>query len=427
MFAQKFPHAAVASPHYLASGVGLSVLSAGGNAVDAAIAMNLALAVVYPHMCGLGGDMIAMVWADGRLHGLNSTGRLPMAAGPKERVPRTGIGSATVPGCVAGIRALHEKFGSMDLDDLAKPAVRYAREGVPRAPTFAVITQAMRPLLERDPDASAIFLQDDPLVQPELALRLENLDDFYDDIAESAPAPFTKDDFKQHKAEWVDPVRAEWQGMEICEMPPNSRGHLALRALERLEPLDGLTPADADWHKRLIRAFEPSQSDGDTIYLCARDERGMSVSLNQSLFTAFGSGVVIPGTGVLLHNRGSYMTPEEYRGGEKPTHTLAPAMALQDGEPRLIFGTMGGEAQIQVHLQLLTRIFIAGQDVGEAIAAPRWRSDAGGLIAEAGLPDIGAAPMPSSHSAGHAHAILVEDGYLAAASDPRSDGAAVGY
>ena len=77
MAAHRFPNAAVASPHYLASSAGLSVLASGGNAADAAIAMNLVLAVVYPHMCGLGGDLIAMVWAEGKLHGLNSTGRLP--------------------------------------------------------------------------------------------------------------------------------------------------------------------------------------------------------------------------------------------------------------------------------------------------------------------------------------------------------------
>ncbi len=223
-------------------------------------------------------------------------------------------------------------------------------------------------------------------------------------------------------------MRTHWRHLEVCEMPPNSRGYLALAALDRLEPLDGLAPDAAEWHRRLIRAFDdPDGRDGDTIYLCARDERGMSVSLSESLSAAFGSGVVIPGTGVLLHNRAEYFQPHEYIGGAKPVHTLAPAMALQDGQPRLVFGTMGGPAQIQFHLQLLERIFFAGEDLGDAIAAPRWRFGEGGLIAEAGLPDIGAAPMPYPDSAGHAHAILVEPGYLLAAADPRSDGAALGY
>jgi len=214
-------------------------------------------------------------------------------------------------------------------------------------------------------------------------------------------------------------------------MPPNSRGHLVLRILEALEPLDGLTPDDAEWHRRLIRAHDAvvSASDnvGDTIYLCVRDENGMAVSLSQSLSGAFGSGVVIPGTGVLLHNRGEYFTPNEYRGGARPVHTLSPAMALRDGEPHLIFGTMGGLSQLQVHLQLLCRIVIAGQGIGEAVAAPRWRIFPQMLCAEEGLPKLGAQPYPHPDLAGHAHVILVEDGHLAAAFDPRSDGAALGY
>jgi gamma-glutamyltranspeptidase/glutathione hydrolase len=169
-------------------------------------------------------------------------------------------------------------------------------------------------------------------------------------------------------------------------------------------------------------------ASGDTIYLCARDEQGMAVSLNQSLFEAFGSGVVVPGTGVMLHNRGAYLKPAEYGPGARPTHTLAPAMALREGEPALIFGTMGGETQVQIHLQILTRVFVAGQDIGDVIAAPRWVIRGGKLMAETGLPDLRAEPVPAPELAGHAHAIHVRGKRdIAAAFDPRSDGAAVGY
>ncbi len=424
-----FPNAAVASPHYLASSVGLSTLTAGGNAADAAVAMNLVLAVVYPHMCGLGGDLIAMVWNKGELHGLNSSGKLPRNAGKHEKVPKRGIGSATVPGGVAGLLTLNERFGSMGIDELAKPAIRYAREGVARAAGLANITELMRPMLERESEATRIFLSENPLVQEDLANVLDSLDTFYEDVGSVAPPPFDIEDFRSHEAEWVSPMTTDWRGLQVAEMPPTSRGYLALRALDRLEPLDVLTPDEPEWHQRLIRSFEDHDGhDGDTIYLCARDEKGMSVSLNQSLSAAFGSGVVIPGTGVLLHNRAEYFTPEEYVGGATlQRHTLSPAMALQDGEPRLIFGSMGGPAQIQFHLQILARIFVAGQSVEDAIAAPRWRFGEGGLLAESGLPDIGAAPMPFPGSAGHAHAILVTDDGLRAAHDPRSDGAALGY
>ncbi|HEV8574650.1 MAG TPA: gamma-glutamyltransferase [Dehalococcoidia bacterium] len=435
MPAPLFPHAAVASPYYLASSAGLAVLASGGNAVDAAVACNLVLAVAYPHMCGLGGDLFAMVWADGELSGLNSSGRLPAAARlDGEAVPRTGIGSAVVPGGVAGWLALLQRYGTRRIGDLAPPAIRLAREGCPRAPGLERITKAAAPLIQRDEETARIFLAEGPLRQPELAETLEAIDEFYTGpVARNAPPPFRPEDFAEHHAEWVAPERTAFAGLEVCEMPPNSRGHLALRAIEQTEPLDGLTPDDPEFHLRMIRALdavaEGGSTAGDTIYLCVRDENGMAVSLNQSLYQAFGSGVVVPGTGVLLNNRASYFKPHEYGPGKRPVHTLAPAMALRDGKPRLVFGTMGGDTQIEIHLQLLARVFIAGQEVGEVIAAPRWMHRGGRLVAETGLPQIGADPLPAEFPelAGHAHAILVEDGHLAAAFDPRSDGAAVGY
>ena len=429
MAALRFPHAAVASPHYLASSAGLAVLTSGGNAVDAAIAVNLALAVLYPHMCGLGGDLIAMVWNDGELSGLFSTGALPVGTQHVDKVPRTGIGSATVPGCVAGWRALRDRYGTRPLEELARPAIRYAREGVHRAPGFARITSLLRPLLERDSEATRIYLGPEPLIQAELSATIDHLGDFEDYVGSLAPAPFTRQDFRDHEAEWVEPARRDWMGVQVCEMPPHSRGHLVLDALDRLEPLDGLTPADADWHQRLIHAHGPPGMPGDTIYLCVRDENGMSVSLSQSLKDAFGSGVVIPGTGVLLQNRGADFTPKTYLPSAKvPQHTLAPAMVLRDGLPLLIFGSMGGPSQTQIHLQLLSRILVAGEDIADAIAAPRWRLNPGSLIADPGLPEIDAQSAPGPDMLGHAHAIRVESGgALWAASDPRSDGAALGY
>jgi gamma-glutamyltranspeptidase/glutathione hydrolase len=429
----RFARHAVCSPLTLASRVGLDVLRDGGNAVDAAIATNLALAVAYPHMCGVGGDLLAMVWAGGELVGLNSSGGLPAAAMvPADGVPERGIGSATVPGAPAGWRALAERFGTRPLGALSLPAIRLAREGVTRAPGLVRMTDWSRALLARDAEAARLFLGDGPLVQPELADTLAGLDRFYEGpVADAAPAPFTRADFAGHRAEWVAPVRAPFAGVEVCEMPPNSRGHLALDAIRRLEPLDGLGADTPELHLRLIRALDAVAPVGDTIYLCVVDRDGMAVSLNQSLYMAFGSGGVVPRTGVLLHNRGAYHTPATYRGGARPVHTLSPAMALRDGRPRLVFGTMGGESQIQIHLQLLARLLVAGAAAEEAIAAPRWVRTARLLLVEEGLPPLApagleVAPMPVPELAGHAHAIVVEDDGLEAACDPRADGVPVG-
>ena len=138
----RFDHAAVCSPLTLASEIGLDVLRDGGNAVDAAIATNLALAVAYPHMCGVGGDVLAMVWSDGELVGLNSSGSLPRAAElPAGGVPERGIGSATVPGAPAGWMALEDRFGTLPLEALAAPAIGLALEGVSRSPGLTRITE----------------------------------------------------------------------------------------------------------------------------------------------------------------------------------------------------------------------------------------------------------------------------------------------
>ncbi len=430
-----FSRAAVCSPLTLASEIGRDVLRDGGNAVDAAIATNLALAVAYPHMCGVGGDLFAMVWSGGELVGLNSSGALPAAAAlPPDGVPQRGPGSATVPGAPAGWRALAERFGSKSLADLAAPAARLAREGVDRTPGLAKITEWSRPILEDDTEAARIFLADGRLVQPELADVLDDLVNFYEGaVARAAPDPCCAEDFAAHRVEWVAPPRERFAGVDVHEMPPNSRGYLALEAIRRLEPLDGLTPIDPEWHRRLIVALQAAASGGDTVYLCVVDEDRMAVSINQSLFQAFGSGVVVPGTGVLLHNRGAYHTKETYRAGAKPVHTLSPAMGLIDGHPRVVFGTMGGDAQIQIHLQLLARVLVAGEPVEDAIAAPRWQFTGSTLLVEDGLPSLDGAvpglrvePMPTPELAGHAHAIMVDEDGLHTGADPRSDGIPVG-
>jgi gamma-glutamyltranspeptidase/glutathione hydrolase len=286
-------------------------------------------------MCGLGGDLLAMVWADGELHGLNSSGRLPAAATlPRDGVPERGVASATVPGAPAGWLALAERFGTRSLKALAEPAARLADDGIERAPGLAKMTEWARALLTQDLQAERIFLAEGRLVQRDLADTIRDLEGFYTGpVALRAPSPFTPDDFASHRAEWVEPLHEDFRGSSVCEMPPNSRGHLVLDAIRRLEPLDGLTPRDAEWHLRLIRALDAATNDGDTVYLCVVDGGGMAVSLNQSLYAGFGSGVVVPGTGVLLHNRGSYHTPQTYRGGAKPVHTLAPGMVLADGLP----------------------------------------------------------------------------------------------
>ncbi len=184
---------------------------------------------------------------------------------------------------------------------------------------------------------------------------------------------------------------------------------------------------------------------GDTIAVVAADATGLSVSLIQSIFSGFGSGVLEPETGILLHNRGACFSsdpasPNALGPRKRPLHTLMPLVATSDGRPAWVAGTMGGRAQAQIHAQMLLRRRV-GADVATAVSAPRMivgDLEIGGrdvaveedfasareAFARAGIEP---AVMPRhSEDAGHAHAIVpAGDGGFEAASDPRSDGAAI--
>lgn len=339
--------------------------------------------------------------------------------------------------------------------------------------------------------------------QPDLARTIETLcndgpDPFYrgpiaDAIADTLQrfgAFITSEDMAAHTGDWVEPLRTTYRGVEILELPPNSQGVAALEALNIVEELDIGAPESSDRHHVLIEATKLALADrdehitdieqmrvspgelaskewaarrragidlerasspapgraavGGTIYLCAADADGMLVSLIQSNFAGFGSFVTVPGWGINLQNRGAYFSldPEHVNAiapRKRTMHTLMPAMAFRDGEPWLVFGTMGGDGQAQTHLQFLTRVIDDGLDIQDAIDAPRWvvspqdwsvRAESrfqhdllvelgarGHAVTKAGAFDVGM---------GHAHAIEVTSYGYACATDPRAEGAALG-
>jgi gamma-glutamyltranspeptidase/glutathione hydrolase len=183
---------------------------------------------------------------------------------------------------------------------------------------------------------------------------------------------------------------------------------------------------------------------GGTAYLCASDADGLLVSLIQSNFVSFGSGVHVPEWGINLNNRGFSFSLEPARAnrfapGKRPMHTLIPALALRGDAPWLVFGSMGGDAQPGVHVQLLVHLVDGGADPADAVRAPRWRVDPGRwtVHVEARLAaHVGEGLRARGHevvnapaydaSMGHAHVIRREVSGYAAASDPRSEGAALG-
>ncbi len=512
--ARRFAHACVASPHHLASSVGLSVLASGGNALDAAIATNLTLGVVTPYLCGFGGDLFAIVAKEGRIFAYNGSGRAPAAAtveavrraASTDRMPERGPHSVTVPGAVEAWFALLDRLGSMGFSELAAPAVGLAREGFPLSEAGAASIARPKDRFGWSPEWLAVYGRaraGQRLQQPDLAGAIELLcsagpDAYYrGSIAEgivshlcSVGGLMAPDDLASHHGDWVEPMSTTYRDVEVLELPPNTQGVTVLEALNIIQHLGALSPegperqhllieatklslSDRDahltdpadmrvrpeelgsltWAAERARSFDPTRAgdpppgrpaSGGTAYVCAADADGMIVSLIQSNWMGFGSGLTVPGWGINLHNRGATFSLDPAHvnviaPAKRTLHTLIPALALREGRPWLAFGTMGGHGQAQTHVQLLVRIVDDGEDPQRAIDAPRWIVSPWdwSVTAEArlssdtldGLTARGHRLVTTERLdslMGHAHAILVSpDGY-AGATDPRTEGAVLG-
>lgn len=504
----------VCSVDHLASSTGVAILRAGGSAADAAIAANAVLAVTSQHMCGLGGDLLALVHAgDGTPPAaLNASGRAGSGAdagalraeGHTAMPLRHDVRSVTVPGCVDGWIALHDRFGRLPLADVLAPAITYARDGFPASPLLAGAVFLLGGVEgARDLTAGHPYGPGTVVRRPGVARTLEAIatggraafyeGEFGEGLRRLGDGLFTAGDLARSQADWVDALRVGVWDHDAWTMPPNSQGYLTLAAARIAAGLDlPDDPDDARWAHLLVEAIRqashdrpavlhdgadgegliaearlaarrgaidperraplpaPAGGEGDTMYLCAADGDGMAVSLIQSNAKDFGAHIVEPATGVFLHNRAIGFTlepghPAEYAPGRRPPHTLSPALVTRaDGSLRAALGTMGGDAQPQVVLQLLTRLVRHGQSPASTIAARRWVLTTGGtgfdtwdgaeqtVLVEGGAPeawvdglrarghDVEVGP-PFATTYGHAHLIeRLPSGVLAGAADPRA-------
>jgi len=314
----------------------------------------------------------------------------------------------------------------------------------------------------------------------------------------------TEADFAANKPDWVDPISTTYRGYQVFEMPPNTQGVVALEMLNILEGYDlksmrhnsaeylhllveakklafadrdawladpGAVPrtalsqmlskqyaaerrkeinpehAAASYAPMKISGYsqapeEHPQAKGDTIYLTVADRDGNIVSLIQSIFENFGSGIVAGETGIVLHNRGNLFSltsghPNLLVPGKRPFHTLVPAMVFKDNQPWLSFGVMGGDMQPQGHVQVLLNLIDFGMNVQEAGEAPRFRHSVAGLALESaispearfGLNQRGHSIVTQIGMFGGFQGILFDRqrGVMMAGSDPRKDGLAIGY
>ena len=301
----------------------------------------------------------------------------------------------------------------------------------------------------------------------------------------------TLDDLASHQPRWVEPIGTEFRDWTVWELPPAGQGIAALEMLELLEPFDLasmghnspeylhhlieakklafadlhryvsdpetmeidaealLAPAFVDARRRLIdpeaAADRPSPgravTDSETIYLAVADADGNMVSFINSVYSSFGSGIVVPGTGLALQNRGAGFVmddghPNQAAPRKRPFHTIIPGFATRDGEPFLAFGVMGGSMQPQGHVQLLLNMLLFEMDPQEAVDAPRFRHLSGRRVAVERIdPETTAALEALGHeiadwtrtSFGGAQLVAKLPRGWAAASEPRKDGHAAGH
>lgn len=358
----------IATPHVVASEAGAQVLREGGNAIDAAIAANAVLCVVYPHMTSVAGDLMAIVWPAGAaapvgLIGAGRSGELATIAAVRARghetMPERGILAVTVPGTVDAWGRLIERFGTLGLGAVLEPAASLAADGYIITPQVADFLRGAAGMLSRDIPAHELY----PPMEAGMLLRNPNLasvlrsigrtgiNSFYrGDIASTIASAIsrrdglvTAADLAAHLSQWVEPITTEYRDVTVYELPPPTQGLTALAMLARLNdlPPEALLPGpgfighfrrirdvsyglrdryitDPDFAAVPVQPFlDPTQmpaggtpipEGGDTVYLCAADEHGNLVSLIQSEAFDFGSGIVAEGTGMLLQNRGAYFS-----------------------------------------------------------------------------------------------------------------------
>ena len=436
-----------------------------------------------------------------------------MRAEGRTAMPVVGdIRSVPVPGCVDGWVALYERFGRLPLADVLAPARAYAAGGFPASEELALAAAgflAGRPGAE---DYEGVqpgsFVRRPGVARALDAIAADGRDGFYRGefgagLLAMGRGHYTDDDLARSQAEWVEPLVLDAWGRRLWTVPPPSQGYLTLASAWIADGLPLPTdPTDPQWAHLLVEAarqaghdrpavlheaadsrallaparlaarrtaIDPqhaallggSYADAGTVYLCAVDEDRMGVSLIQSNAGGFGALLAEPATRIFLQNRGLGFSlepghPAEYGPGRRPPHTLAPALVTTpDGRLDMVVGTMGGDAQPQVVLQLLARLLHGGQSPATAVAAPRWTLvgaqpdaigsfdtwDAGGAVrvrVEAQAPTAWTDGLVArghrveqaaafTHPFGPAHVVRVQDDALAGAADPRArNGAAVG-
>ncbi|HEX7065724.1 MAG TPA: gamma-glutamyltransferase family protein [Bacillales bacterium] len=513
----------VATSQPLAAQAGLDILKRGGNAIDAAIATAACLTVVEPTSNGIGGDAFALVWTKGQLHGLNASGPAPQnlsieklkEAGVRE-IPKMGWIPVTVPGAPSAWAALSERFGRLPLTEVLQPAINYAENGYPLSPILAKSWKgaynAYSKVLKgeefkswfetfapegRPPEAGEIW------ASPGHASTLQSIaetkaESFYrGELAEKITQFSRKyggyldaEDLAAYEPEWVKPIKVDYRGFDVWEIPPNGQGLIALQALNLLKGFEFSAKDEVQTYHRQIEALKLAFADGmkyitdnrhmaetiegmlsegyieqrraliteealqpeagqppkgGTVYLAAADGDGNMVSFIQSNYMGFGSGLVVPGTGISLQNRGHNFSfdpnhDNALQPGKRPYHTIIPGFLTKSGQAVGPFGVMGGFMQPQGHVQVIMNTIDFALNPQAALDAPRWQwmkdktveventfpHHIAAALKDKGH-DIRIALEPNSFGRGQIIWRDPESGVLAGGTEPRTDGSVAAW
>ncbi|WP_342387725.1 gamma-glutamyltransferase family protein [Salinicoccus bachuensis] len=503
----------VATTHPLATEAGIEVMKQGGNAMDAAIATAATLTVVEPTSNGIGGDAFMIAWMNGKLHGMNASGRSPRRLSMEEirkrgfsGMPKFGWLPVNVPGVPKAWATLIKDFGNLTLKEVLAPAIRAAGEGFAITPVTAKYWQAaydnysreaenfeeIKPWLDVFGTVSAGEIKTLPH-HAETLLDIAETDgkSVYEGVLADRIIQYSNEtggllsheDLEDFEVDYVEPISISYKGHEIHEIPPNGQGVTALMALGMLKD-DAFGSLDACTYHHQIEAIKQAFADtttyvadpahmkvgvsdlldesylkarrgeiteeaelrkhgdlpeGGTVYLATADGEGNMVSYIQSNYMGFGSGVVIPETGLALHNRGHNFSMDENHanfvgGGKKPFHTIIPGFITKDGSPLGPFGVMGAFMQPQGHLQVAMNLIDYHMNPQSALDAPRWQFKSGMdvEVEDRFDPDIARALARRGHkisvnlepnSFGRGQVIIRgEDGALIGGTESRTDG-----
>lgn len=537
----------VATSQPLAAQAGLTMLQAGGNAADAAIATAAMLNVVEPGSTGIGGDCFGLFWdaKTKQVTALNGSGRSPAAASISDvqklgytQMPTFTGHTVSIPGTVAGWSDMLEGHGSMSLADVLQPAIWTAENGYPVSEVIANGWPTQVAKLLRSPGwesgdhdngpeqpSGNELLIDGRAPRAGEIMRIPTLGETLRGIAAEGKdyiyrgefarklsehvqrygGWITPEDMAKHVSTWDEPITANYRGTTLYECPPNGQGLAAIIAanlaagfdlasmteVDRVHtmiecmrlgfadaqqwvcdprvvpiPLDELTSMKyANGRRKRIVPKHAAQNvpygdpmaGSDTVYLCAVDGEGNACSFINSLFQGTGTGLVVPGTGVSLQNRAGLFVldadhPNALAPNKRPYQTIIPAMTTRDGELHSVMGVMGGYMQPQGHFQMLVNMVDFDMSPQMALDAPRWQlvgpsagmgsGEEGGLVmieegfgfaAEAELARRGHRLVPIDGygrvAFGGGQIIMrnPETGVITAGSEPRKDGAAVGW